>query len=188
MLSVVGIFSDRESAERAATALRVPDIAGHRVTTLAPGTSTSEAVAQTPTAEGEQPAGLGRTLGTVVGAAAGATGGMHVALAAAVTVFPLVGPVIVTGLLAGLLVGATAGGAIGKALETHLPTGVPKDELLVYEAALRRGRSVVIALVDSDEQARAARTVLDRAGAETVDAARRSWSVGLTDESGRSAA
>ncbi|MBI2202249.1 MAG: hypothetical protein HYU41_00070 [Candidatus Rokubacteria bacterium] len=188
MLSVAGIFTDRESAERAATALRAPEIAGHHVTTLAPGTTAAEAAAQTPTAEGEQPAGLGRTIGTVVGAAAGATGGMHVALAAAVTVFPLVGPVIVTGMLAGLLVGATVGGAIGKALETHLPTGMPKDELVVYEEALRRGRSVVIALVESDEQARAAREMLDRAGAESVDAARRSWRVGLTDESGRSAA
>ena len=102
-----------------------------------------------------------------------------------VTLVPMVGPVLVTGLLVGALLGAGAGVAIGKALETHLPGGVPKDELLVYEEALRRGRSVVIALVESDEQADRARTVLERSGAESVDAARAAW--GLTP-GGRAAA
>jgi hypothetical protein len=179
MQSVAGIFTDRQSAERAANALRAPSVAGERVSTLAPGTSPAEAAARVPTDEGEQP-GIGPVLGGVVGTAAGATGGMHIALAAAVTVFPLIGPVIVTGLLAGAIVGATAGVAIGRALENHLTEGLPKDELLVYEEALRRGRSVVIALVESDDRAQAGRAILEQAGAETVDAARASWGVGLT--------
>lgn len=180
MLSVVGIFTDRESAGRAATALRAPDCAGDRISTLAPGTSPAEAAARVRTDEGEQP-GMGPALGAAVGTAAGAAGGMHIALAAAITVFPLVGPVIVTGLLAGATVGATAGIAIGKALENHLSEGLPKDELLVYEEALRRGRTVVIALVPSEDRAHACRAILERAGAETVNAARASWGVGLTD-------
>jgi hypothetical protein len=180
MLSVVGIFTDRESAERAANVLRAPEIAGAGVTTLAPGMSPSEAAARVPTTEGEAP-GIGPALGAVVGTAAGATGGMHIALAAAVTVFPLVGPVIATGLLAGALAGGTLGVAIGKALENHLSEGLPKDELLVYEEALRRGRTVVIALVDSEDRARVCRAVLAGAGAETVDAARSSWGLGLSD-------
>jgi hypothetical protein len=180
MLSVAGIFTDRRSAEGAARALRAPEIAGDGVSLLTPDTSPAEAAARVPTTEGEPP-GIGPTLGGVVGAAAGATGGMHVALAAAVTVLPLIGPVIVTGLLAGAIVGATAGVAIGKALESHLSEGLPKDELLVYEEALRRGRSVVIAVVPSSDRARACRAILERAGADSVDAARASWRVGLTD-------
>ena len=178
MQSVVGIFTERDAAERAARALRA--IAGDRVTTLAPGVSAAEAAARVPTTEGEPP-GIGPVLGGVVGTAAGATGGMHLALASAVTIFPLVGPVIVTGLLAGALVGGTAGVAIGKALENHLAEGLPRDELMVYEEALRRGRSVVIALVESDERAETCRAILASEGAETVDAARASWGVGLTD-------
>jgi hypothetical protein len=180
MQSIVGIFIDRDAAERAAAALRAPDIAGARVSTLTPGASRAEVVAKVPTTEGEAP-GIGPVIGGVAGAAAGATGGMHIAIAAAVTILPFVGPVIVTGLLAGALVGATAGVAIGKALEDHLPEGLPKDELFVYEEALRRGRSVVIALVETDEQAQAGRQTLDRSGAESVDAARASWGVGLTE-------
>jgi hypothetical protein len=180
MQSIVGIFAGRESAETAATALRMPEIAGDRVSTLTPDMSRRDVVARVPTDEGEAP-GVGPTLGGVVGLAAGASGGMQLATAAAVTLFPFVGPVIVTGLLAGALLGAGAGVAIGKALEDHLPGGLPKDELYVYEQALRRGRSVVIALVESDEQARRGREVLARGGAETVDEARAAWGVGVTE-------
>jgi hypothetical protein len=183
MQSVVGIFTSRALAENAAAALRAPEIAGDNVSVLRPGTP-HEQVEQVPTDEGESP-GVGPALGAVVGAAAGATGGMTLATAAVVTLVPMVGPVLVSGLLAGVLLGAGAGLAIGKALETHLPEGVPKDELLVYEEALRRGRSVVIALVESDEKAQRARTVLERSGAESVDAARAAW--GLT-RGGRAAA
>ncbi len=180
MQSIVGVFSDRASAEAAATSLRSPDIAGDRVSMLTPDMSRREALGQVPTDEGEAP-GIGPALGGVVGLAAGATGGMHLATAAAVTVLPFVGPVIVTGLLAGAVLGAGAGVAIGKALEDHLPGGLPKDELLVYEETLRRGRSVVIALVESDEKARRGREVLHQNGAATVDEARRSWGVGVTE-------
>ena len=175
MRSVVGIFSNRALAEPAAAALRAPEIVGDRVSVLTPETP-HEQVEQVPTNEGESP-GIGPAIGAVVGAAAGANAGMTLATAAVVTLVPMVGPVLVSGLLAGVLLGAGAGIAIGKALETHLPEGVPKDELLVYEEALRRGRSIVIALVQSDEQAHRARTVLERSGAESVDAARADWGV-----------
>jgi hypothetical protein len=189
MQSVAGIFRDRASAERAAHALRAQEVADDRVSILTPDMSAAEASASVSTTEGEQP-GIGPTIGAVVGTAAGATSGMQVALAAAVTVLPLVGPVIITGMLAGAVVGAAAGAGIGKALESHLADGLPKDEWLVYEEALRRGRSVVIAIVESEDRARICRDILTRNGAETVDAARASWRIGLTDapEAGRSPA
>src|SRR3989442_9142877 len=86
MQSVVGIFTTRALAENAAAALRAPEIAGDRVSVLAPGASREE-VEQVPTDDGESP-GIGPTLGAVVGAAAGATGGMTLATAAVVTLVP----------------------------------------------------------------------------------------------------
>ena len=59
--------------------------------------------------------------------------------------------------------------------------GLPHDELYIYEDALRKGRTVVIALADSDPVAEQARTELSRAGAESVDAAREAWWIGLRD-------
>jgi hypothetical protein len=103
MQSITGIFTNHEMAERAATELRAPGIAGDRISVLRPGTSPSTIATEVPTNEGEQP-GVGPTLGGVVGAAAGAAGGMQIAAAAAFTLLPFGAPVIVTGLLAGGLV------------------------------------------------------------------------------------
>ncbi len=75
--------------------------------------------------------------------------------------------------------GAAAGALAGDALEKGIAEGVPRDELYVYEDALRRGRSIVIAFADDEQIAENARASLDRAGAESVDAARENWWVGL---------
>jgi hypothetical protein len=66
----------------------------------------------------------------------------------------------------------------GKA-EENLATGLPHDELFVYEDALRQGRTVVIAVTDGDEQHAAVQDSFTQAGAESVDAARDRWWIGL---------
>jgi hypothetical protein len=79
-------------------------------------------------------------------------------------------------------VGGAIGGAVaGESLENAVSQGLPKDELFIYEDALRKGRAVVIALAEDAEQADAAREVLIQAGAESLDAAREEWWVGLRD-------
>jgi hypothetical protein len=59
--------------------------------------------------------------------------------------------------------------------------GLPKDELFVYEDALRQGRTVLIVLTEDTDQAEAARAVLGQEGAESLDTARDMWWVGLRD-------
>jgi hypothetical protein len=180
MKAVAGVFMNSELARLAMEELRSIGIGEDRTSLLTPGTSPKE-LETVPTTEAEQP-GIGPTLGAVVGGAAGATGGMHIALgAAAATFIPGVGPVVATGLIAGALLGIGAGAAIGKALDDAATVGLPKDELFVYEDALRQGRSVLVILADSDLQANAAQEILARAGAESVDAAHESWWVGLRD-------
>jgi hypothetical protein len=56
--------------------------------------------------------------------------------------------------------------------------GLPKDELFLYEDALRQGRSVLIVWTD-DQQRKEAGGIMNRAGAESLDAARERWWVGL---------
>jgi hypothetical protein len=180
MKAVTGIFATPERARRAMEELRTIGIHEDRRNLLKPGAGSRDLEA-VPTTEAEQP-GIGPTLGALVGGAAGATGGIHIALgAAAAAAIPGVGPVVAGGLVAGALLGVGAGAAVGKALDDTATVGLSKDELFVYEDALRQGRSVVLALADSDEQAEAARQIFARAGAESVDAARESWWVGLRD-------
>jgi hypothetical protein len=68
----------------------------------------------------------------------------------------------------------------GGALEDATTEGLPEDELFVYEDALRRGRSVVMAFPnDQAAAASAVRGIFKKNNAETVDAAREQWWIGL---------
>jgi len=140
-----------------------------RVRLVSPETRTDE-IDALPTDEGEQP-GMGAAVGGVVGGAVGA--------AAATLVTPAAGAAALAGIAGGALLGAGGGALAGDALEEALSLGVPRDELAVYQEALRRGRSVVVAILEEAEQADAARDAMARAGAESIDVAREDWQVGL---------
>jgi hypothetical protein len=71
--------------------------------------------------------------------------------------------------------GAVAGAAAGDALENSLEVGLPKDELYVYEDALRQGRIVLIVLSENQDQADEVREALMGEGAESIDAAHEHW-------------
>jgi hypothetical protein len=181
MKTVTGIFKKREDAERALAQLRALGVSDDRLNFLAPGASQAE-VDDVPTTETEQP-GMGSALGGVVGGALGVAGGLHLGAAAASLFIPGVGPIFAAGVLGAALLGAggaAAGAAAGGAMEDTVAGGLPADEVYVYEDALRQGRTVVVAVVD-DEQEDASRVALTQAGAESIDAAREEWWVGLRD-------
>jgi hypothetical protein len=183
MESIVGIFNSFADAKRAAAILRSVDIPQTNITVLSPHTPEVEIEAQVPTTETEQP-GMGSAVGGAVGAALGVAGGLEAGVAVASILIPGVGPVLALGLIGAAVFGAggaAAGAMAGKALEKGIVEGVPKDELFVYEDALRRGRSVVLAFADNEQTVERARAVLARAGAESVDAAREEWWIGLRD-------
>ena len=182
METVVGIFSEPETAQRAFQAARASGVPSDRLTLLTPGSSERQ-VHSVPTTETEQP-GMGKAVGGVVGGVFGATTGLGLAEAAASLLIPGVGPVAAIGLAAAALLGAggaLAGAAAGDALEDRLFRGLPKDELYIYEDALRHGHSVLIAFAKDEAERDATRQVLEREGAESIDAARERWWVGLRE-------
>jgi hypothetical protein len=182
MSTVAGIFNSPAEAERAVEGLRSTDIDAERVSLLTPGTGQAM-LEDVPTSETEQP-GMGPALGGAVGGALGIAGGLHLGAAAASLLVPGVGPILAAGLIGAALLGAggaATGAVVGGSLEDSLAKGLPHDELFVYEDALRRGRTVVLVEADDEAQAATVRGVLAQAGAESVDAARESWWVGLRD-------
>lgn len=183
MRTIAGIFHSREAAERAVARLRTLGIADERISLLAPGTTTEELDAAVPTTETEQP-GMGPALGGTVGGALGVAGGLQLGAAAASLFVPGVGPIIAAGLLGAALFGvggAATGMVAGRAFEDQVAEGLPHDELYVYEDALRKGRTVVIVVAEEDELGAAAHQAMAEAGAESLDAARESWWIGLRD-------
>ena len=186
MESVAGVFNSRAAAERAVEGFRAAGFAQDRIAFLTPGVSDDAVEAAVPTSETEQP-GMGTAMGGTVGGAMGIAGGASLGAAAASMLIPGVGPVIAGGIIGAALLGAggaATGAAAGAALERELADGLPHDELYVYEDALRKGRSVVIAFADDDDAAESARNVLAQAGAESIDAAREEWWLGLRDAEG----
>jgi hypothetical protein len=175
MKNIVGIFEKRGDAERAAERLIALGLRRENVSLLTPGSNGAD-IAAVKTSDTEEP-GTGTVIGSVVGAAAGASAGTGLA-----ALVPGVGPVVAAGwaavALLGLL-GAVGGGVAGNALESSLSDGLPKDDLFLYEDAVRKGHSVVIALADTDEQAESAQAAFRAGGAEDIDTARERWWIGV---------
>ena len=176
MTPTVGIFFDRASAERAVGNLRAVGLSPKSMHVLVPGAE--PLFANVPTSEAEQP-GMGKAIGGVLGGAVGGASGAELgAAAAASALMPVAGPAIAIGIVGAVLL-SLGGAAVGGALENALEDGLPKDELFVYEDAIRRGYSiVVVSPADADERERAV-AVLEGSGAESVDAARERWWIGL---------
>ena len=182
MEAVTGIFTSFNQAQRSAEQLSARGFSNDRINLLAPGTSGAE-VENIPSTEGEQP-GMGKAVGGVVGAAVGTAAGAPLGMTLAAAVLPGVGPAIAIGLAASALLGiggAIGGAAAGGSLENALTEGLPKDEVFVYEDALRQGRTVMVTLADDGDQAEVARQILQQNGAESIDAARDQWWVGMRD-------
>jgi hypothetical protein len=185
MEAVTGVFATRSGAEHALQQVHAEGIPAEKITLLSPGNADQidQEVEAVPSDATEQP-GMGKAIGALLGGGVGITGG-----ALLMALIPGVGPVTALGLLgAGILgaAGATVGAAAGGKLEESVTEGLPEDEIFVYEDALRKGRSVVVALADDEPAASSIRDVLKREGAESVDAARDQWWTGLRSaEEGR---
>jgi hypothetical protein len=181
MITVVGIFEQPNAAGKAVLDLRILGIEHKNIDLLSPGVSEAR-LAKVPTADSESP-GMAGTMGTVLGGAVGVAGGFSLGVAASF-MLPGVGPVLALGSLGAAvlgLAGGIGGHAAGESLDRTLLEGLPKDELFLYEDALRQGRSVVLCLAQTELEADEARRILAREGAESIDAARHRWWLGLLD-------
>ena len=181
MRAVAGVFHNRETADRGYAELRRAGFSPDDINYLAPGAS-EEQIHATPVSTTEQP-GMGKALGGVVGGALGAAGGFPLGVGLTALV-PGVGPVLAAGLAGMALLGAggaMAGAKAGAAAEEESTVGLPADEIFFYEDALRNGRTVLIVMANGATEAHRAQEILGEAGAESIDAARDAWWIGLRD-------
>jgi len=178
MEAITGVFETRTAAERAYEQLHKAGIPADKITLLTPGSAdqVSKELKEVPTESTEQP-GMGSAIGALLGGGVGISGA-----AILMALVPGVGPITALGLLGeGILgaAGATIGAAAGSKAERATYEGLPEDEIYVYEDAIRKGRSVVVALTDDEPSATSVRDLLKGEGAESVDAARNQWWTGL---------
>lgn len=178
MEAISGVFNTRGAAERAVQDACVAGFPADKITLLTPGTvdHIEKEMPPVPTDNAEQP-GMGKAMGALLGGGVGITGGSLL-----IALIPGVGPITAVGLLGAAIAGAagaTVGAAVGEKMEKATMNGLPEDEIFVYEDALRQGRSVVIGLADDVPSASILRDLMKREGAESIDAAREQWWIGL---------
>jgi hypothetical protein len=181
MKTVTGVFRFYQAARDAAVALRRAGFSESQVNLLSPASSEAE-IHAIQTSDTEQP-GVGGAIGGMLGGAVGVAGGLELGMAAAVLI-PGVGPILAFGLAGAALLGAggaIGGAALGNAADDKNNEGVPSDEVFFYEDALRQGRSIVLVLTEDHSEEKRAHQLLADAGAESLDAARQDWWLGLRD-------
>ena len=175
MKAITGVFGSQVDAERAAAVLQSTGIPSDKIILLTPGNIQHE-LESVPVVAGEQP-GMGKAIGAVLGTAVGMSGAPLLA-----AFIPGVGLVTAVGLLGAAVLtaaGAAVGAVAGAKLENVSTEGLPEDEIFVYEDALRTGRSVLIVMTEHENRAEHLRELLTAEGAESIDAAREQWWVGL---------
>jgi hypothetical protein len=185
MQTVVGIFRSRAAAEQAVRGLVNRGIKRECIIFLSAESAENAAVSDSaekkleklPTTDAEADgmgAGIGALLGGGVGASAGLAGGAAVAS----WMVPGVGTILAIGLGAAAVLGlggAVAGAKAGDAAEHALDIGVPKDDVFLYRDLLRRGRSLVITNLESDDMAPSAKDAFEEQGGEDVAEARQEF-------------
>jgi hypothetical protein len=176
MNSVAGIFLSRAAAQSGIDRLRALDIDEERMLLLSLGTPDERVEQTVPVIDTD--AGTGEKIGSSVGRGAGIAGGIMLGGAVGSIFVPGVGAVVAAGVLGAALLGtmgAAIGAAAGSAVDEKTAATLRHDELHLYEAALRQGRSVLIAVAVDESQTRAALEALREAGAESLDKAREIW-------------
>jgi hypothetical protein len=180
MEAISGVFKTRARAESAVKEALAAGLSADRLTLLTPGSvdKVNREIQTVPIDTTEQP-GMAAAIGALAGGGVGFAGGSLL-----MALVPGLGPITAVGLLGAA--GATIGAAAGDKIENSAAEGLPEDEIFVYEDALRQGRSVVVVLAEDKQQASLLRELLTMQGAESVDAAREQWWIGLRSaEEGR---
>lgn len=170
MRSIVGVFPTAEAGTRAVERA-MPIVGRNCVTLLLPGES--DIAAKVPSTEDMAPVGapIGGTLAGLLGAGAA-------------LMIPGVGAITVFGAAAAAAFGAAAGYAgwkIGEAADVASYPGPSVDELYLYEDALQQGHAVAVGLARDADVYEKLEAVFRDAGAESIDAARERWWIGIRD-------
>ncbi len=155
--TAVGVFEDRESAERAVAELRR---SGFRDSDIGFIARNESEVPPTPDAEpATNTAGDAAVAGAVTGGSIGTLAG----LAVAAGLIPPLGPVIMGGTLLAVLASAATGATVGGGFGLLMGLGLPEEDATYYQGQLHAGRFLVT--VRATERHAEAVEILQRNGA-----------------------
>ena len=157
--TIVGVFDDRQQADRAVDELRRAGFRDDQIGVAWRHEEGEYDVEGSGDATDETRAGTGAVAGVLAGLGLGAVAGIGVLSG----VIPVVGPAIAGGTLGVILSNAAAGAGIGGLVGALVGAGVPEDEAQYYQGEFEAGRMIVT--VQAEGRADDARAILRRYGA-----------------------
>ncbi|MBA2627244.1 MAG: general stress protein [Gemmatimonadales bacterium] len=166
--TVVGLFHDRDDAERAVRALRDAGFSDSAI-----GIAMRDADQQQELSESTGTSGEGVKKGAVSGGVVGGLAGLLGSL-----LIPGLGPIVVAGWLGSTLVGAGIGAAAGGLIGGLVDLGVSEDEAHHFERGVHGGG--ILVTVNAGARAHAAYEILHDAGADLGPETAAGWNAGET--------
>lgn len=136
--TIVGVFHDRDDADRAVDELRKAGFRNEQI-----GVVAKRDDAHTGTTDADDDEGSRAGSGALAGMVAGAGIGGLVGLGIIAGVIPVLGPVIAGGTLATILANAAGGAALAGVAGALMGAGVPEHEAEYYQNEFESGRTLV---------------------------------------------
>lgn len=159
--TVVGVFDDRQQADRAIDELRRAGFSDSQIGVAMRYDQTGGTMGDAADADVDEDghAGTGAVTGVVAGLGLGALAGLGVLSG----VIPVIGPAIAGGTLGVILSNAAAGAGVGGLVGALAGAGIPEDDAQYYQGEFESGRTIVTVVADG--RAADARAILSRYGA-----------------------
>src|SRR6202051_3204820 len=163
--SVLGIYTHRDTVERATDILMHAGFSASDISVLLPENLGPKSIGPKKATKAPEGAATGATSGAVLGGGLGLLAGIG-ALA-----IPGLGPFIAAGPIMAALAGMGVGGAVGGVTGALVGLGIPEYEAKRYEGHLQKGGILVSVHCDTSEEVKRGKDILQRTGAEDISAA-----------------
>jgi hypothetical protein len=160
--SVLGIYTTRESVERAVDTFLKSGFTTSDVSVLLPENLGGKPIATHKDTKAPEGATAGGGAGAVVGGTLGLLAGIG-ALA-----IPGVGPFIAAGPIMAALAGIGVGGAVGGFAGALIGMGIPEYEAKRYEGRIQKGGILLSVHCDTSDQIKRGKEILKNTGAEDI--------------------
>ncbi len=150
--TTVGVFSKREDADSAISALHRAGFSGSEIGVINSNSQGAAKVRERTSSTDDNDAEAA-TGGAAAGAAAGVGIGALIGAGVLAGVIPVIGPALFAGTLGVLASNAAGGAAIAGLVGALTGWGIPKEDAANYEGEVSAGRTVVTVTSDRCEEA-----------------------------------
>src|SRR5579862_9225216 len=160
--AVFGIYRDRASAERGVDTLRTEGFRNTDISVLFPENQGTKDFAHEKNTKAPEGATTGAASGAIIG------GGLGWLVGIGALAIPGLGPFIAAGPIMAALAGVGVGGAVGGLTGALIGLGIPEYEAKRYEGRVKDGGILLSVHVESSEEIKRAKQILEQTGAEDV--------------------